>query len=161
MPKPKTEEAESNNGMSTYYLATFFLFGLLSLYCLNFYMTWKDVVCLVEDMLPLVPEEPADGGGDAAAAEGDAAPAEEAAAEGGRRRLFDTLRVQSLQNHYEQVLESARRLQDAAAAPAATGITETQKKKAIAALSQETGKNLMEGSSTAINSLTMSINYGI
>jgi hypothetical protein len=40
MPKPKKEEADSNNGMSGYYMTTFLMFGLLSLYCFNFFMKY-------------------------------------------------------------------------------------------------------------------------
>ena len=77
MPKPKKEEADSNNGMSTYYLSTFFLFGLLSVYCFNFYSKWGQAQCLIDDSLPKVEGTPAAEGGETAADSG--------------RRLYETL----------------------------------------------------------------------
>ena len=86
MGPKKKEEAEANNGMSTYYLSTFFMFGLLSIYCFNFYSKWGGSQCMIDDSLPTM-----DGAEPAPAAE-EAAPAEETAG-GARRSLYDTLRL--------------------------------------------------------------------
>lgn len=45
----KEVEAESNNGMQTYYNITFVLFGLLSLYCFNFEGTYGKLNCLIDN----------------------------------------------------------------------------------------------------------------
>ena len=147
MPKPKKEEADSNNGMSGYYMTTFLMFGLLSLYCFQFYSTWGGSQCMIDDSLPVI--DGVEQTVEEVVAEAEADPA---AADGARRNLYETINQWSVRTW--------RELQEAAP-DAPTGITETQKKKAIAALSNETGMKLIEGSSTALNSLTMAINYAV
>ncbi len=49
MPKPKEAEVEANNGMQTYYNITFVVFGLLSLYCFDFYTKYELINCLVDN----------------------------------------------------------------------------------------------------------------
>ena len=49
MPKPKEAEVESNTGMQTYYNITFVIFGMLSLYCFNFYTTYEKINCLIDN----------------------------------------------------------------------------------------------------------------
>jgi hypothetical protein len=49
MPKPKEAEVEANNGMQTYYNITFVIFGLLSLYCFDFYTKYELINCLVDN----------------------------------------------------------------------------------------------------------------
>ena len=49
MPKPKNEEAEMNTGMQTYYFTTAVVFGLLSVYCLLYYLSYMDMTCIAND----------------------------------------------------------------------------------------------------------------
>ena len=53
MGPKKKEEAVENNGMQRYYLITFVMFALLSLYCLNFVLAWQNSTCLINDTLEL------------------------------------------------------------------------------------------------------------
>ena len=77
-------DAPEYNGMRTYYLITFLVFGLLSLNCFGFSSTWANETCLVKDDLQaMVDKELANvGGGGEAAAPAEADPAAEEAAEG-------------------------------------------------------------------------------
>ena len=50
MPATKNDAPEYN-GMRTYYLITFMVFGLLSLNCFGFSGTWASMTCLVKDDL--------------------------------------------------------------------------------------------------------------
>ena len=49
----KIEETEKNTNMAKYYNLTFVIFGLLALYCLDFYLTWGGATCLVNDKLEM------------------------------------------------------------------------------------------------------------
>lgn len=53
MGPKKKQEANENNGMQRYYLITFIMFALLSLYCLQFVMAWQNHTCLINDTLEL------------------------------------------------------------------------------------------------------------
>mmetsp|Transcript_8970 Transcript_8970/g.15184 ORF Transcript_8970/g.15184 Transcript_8970/m.15184 type:complete len:85 (+) Transcript_8970:17-271(+) len=76
-PKPR-EEAAENNGMQRYYLITFVMFGMLSVYCYGFASTWETYTCLINDELEVQVAQ--------AQAEAAAAAAGETG-EGGRRLL--------------------------------------------------------------------------
>ena len=83
MPATKNDAPEYN-GMRTYYLITFIIFGLLSLNCFGFASTWAGETCLVKDDLQaLVDKELAKsaGGGEAAPAADPAADEAEAGAD--------------------------------------------------------------------------------
>ena len=53
MAKPKTEEAEANNGMQNYYFTNALIFGLLSIYCLIYVLEYMDQTCIANDTSPL------------------------------------------------------------------------------------------------------------
>ena len=80
-------ESVSNNGMSAYYGTTMLLFVGLSVNCLLFWVSYKDIQCIAEDSGP-VPEPEEEEEEDEEAADADA----------GRRnlRIWETLNIMSL-----------------------------------------------------------------
>lgn len=118
MPATKNDAPEYN-GMRTYYLITFIIFGLLSLNCFGFASTWAGETCLVKDDLQaLVDKELAKsaGGGEAAPAADPAADEAEAGAdaeveaEAGEETAADEAAETEVVAEEEVVLEDSGRL---------------------------------------------------